>query len=115
MISDNVIGRNIKFYRENSGFSQENVANFLKVKREMISYYETGAREIPLEILDRLSDLFGVDVAEFLEEDEKNVKENLICAFRTDGIAESDLETIAQFKAIVKNYLKVTKLMQTHE
>jgi len=43
---------------------------------------------IPLEILYRLSDLFGVDVAEFFEEDEKNVKENLICAFRTDGIAE---------------------------
>lgn len=115
MTTDKIIGRNIKFYRENGGFSQENVASFLKVKREMISYYETGTREVPLEILDRLSDLFGIDVAGFLEEDEKEVKENLICAFRTDGIAENDLESIAQFKAIVKNYLKLTKLMHSYE
>lgn len=111
MTTDNFIGRNIKAYREINGFSQDTVANFLGVKREMISYYENGTREVPFEVLTRLSDLFGVDLADFYEEDENLLKENVACAFRTDGLERADLETIADFKAVVKNYLKMNNLL----
>jgi hypothetical protein len=50
-------------------------------------------------------------MADFYEEDETLVKENVACAFRTDGFESNDLETIAQFKAIVKNYLKMNNLL----
>ncbi|HEY4786904.1 MAG TPA: helix-turn-helix transcriptional regulator [Bacteroidales bacterium] len=113
MTPDKIIGKNIKAYREINGFSQDAVANFLTIKREMISYYENGTREIPFEILNRLSDLYGVDMAEFYEEDEKSVKENVACAFRIDGTEEADLEAIAHFKAVVKNYLKMNNLLAT--
>jgi transcriptional regulator with XRE-family HTH domain len=113
MIPDNIIGKNIKAYREINGFTQDTVANFLNVKREMISYYENGTREIPFEVLTRLSDLYGADMADFYEEDENRVKENVACAFRTDGIESADLEAIAHFKAVVKNYLKMNKLLAT--
>ena len=111
MTPDKTIGKNIKSYRDINGFTQDTIANFLGVKREMISYYENGAREIPFEKLSRLSDLYGVDLADFYEEDESLVKENVTCAFRTDGFENDDLETIAQFKAVVKNYLKMKKLL----
>jgi transcriptional regulator with XRE-family HTH domain len=113
MASDITIGKNIKSYREINGFTQDTVANFLGVKREMISYYENGTREIPFEVLTRLSDLYGVEMADFFEEDENLVKENIACAFRTEGFEDSDLETIADFKAIVKNYLKMNHLLET--
>ena len=105
------IGRNIKLYRDINGFSQIIVANYLGITREMISYYENGLREIPLDVLDKLSDLYGVDLEDFYEEDERIVNENVTCAFRTDGFESQDLEAIAGFKAIVKNYLKMNKLL----
>jgi len=111
MAPDKIIGKNIKAYREINGFTQDTAANFLGVKREMISYYENGSREIPFQTLSRLSDLYGVDMADFYEEDESVVMENVACAFRTDGIESTDLETISNFKAVVKNYLKMNNLL----
>lgn len=111
MTPDKIIGRNIRSYREINGFTQDTVADFLGVKREMISYYENGSREAPFEALSRLSDLYGVDMADFYEENETIAKENVVCAFRTDSFESNDLETIAGFKAIVKNYLKMNKLL----
>ena len=113
MTPDKIIGKKIKTYREINGFTQDTVANFLGVKREMISYYENGTREMPFEALTRLSDLYGVDMADFYEENEELVKENVACAFRTDGIESNDLKTIADFKAVVKNYLKMNNLLAT--
>jgi transcriptional regulator with XRE-family HTH domain len=112
MIPDATIGKNIKSYREINGFTQDTVANFLGVKREMISYYENGNRKIPYEALNKLSDLYGLEMADFFEEDEARLNENIACAFRTEGFEESDLKTIAQFKAIVKSYLKMNQLLK---
>ncbi len=111
MTPDTIIGRNVKSYRVTNGFTQEAIANFLGIKREMISYYENGSREIPFDVLTRLSDLYGVDLVDFYEEDEIQLKENVTCAFRTDGFESEDLETIAHFKAVVKNYLKMNNLL----
>jgi transcriptional regulator with XRE-family HTH domain len=111
MTPDTIIGRNVKSYRVINGFTQEAIANFLDIKREMISYYENGSREVPFDVLTRLSDLYGVDLADFYEEDEIQLKENVACAFRTDGFESEDLETIALFKAVVKNYLKMNNLL----
>jgi transcriptional regulator with XRE-family HTH domain len=111
MTQEKITGRNIRYYREINGFTQEAVAGFLGIKRELISYYESGSREIPFHLFTRLSDLFGVDMADFFEEDEARVNENAISAFRTDGFENNDLETIAWFKAIVKNYLKMNGLL----
>lgn len=111
MIPDKLIGRNLKAYRERSGFSQELVANYLQLAREQVSYYETGARETPFDVLSKLSDLYGVELAEFFEEEEGRMRENVACAFRTEGFSENDMEAIARFKAIVKSYQKMNDLM----
>lgn len=113
MISNKTIGKNLKAFREANGFTQDAVADFLAIKREMISYYENGAREAPFDVLERLSDLYGAGLDNFYSEDENVVKENAACAFRTTGAENSDLEIIANFKAIVKNYLKMNRLLKT--
>jgi hypothetical protein len=43
----------------------------------MISYHENGIREIPFDVLTRLSDLYRVDMASFYEDDKKLVWENV--------------------------------------
>lgn len=104
------IGPIIKAYREKMQLSQEVVAEFLKIKREVLSYYETDSRETPLEVLEKLSDLFGIGLDEFFEEDENQIKANIAFAFRADEILPEDLNSISAFRKVVKNYFKLVDL-----
>lgn len=104
------IGRNIKTFREKLGYSQENLAIFLNVQREMVSYYENGKRNIPIKHLDKIADLFGLELDELLEEEIEIGDTNIAFAFRTDDINSYDLQNIALFKRVVLNYLKMRNL-----
>ncbi len=107
MDSTKIIGSNVKKYRVAQGFTQDNLAGFLDVTREMISLYETGKRPIPVTALDKLADLFGVEMEELLEESTTVANTNLAFAFRSDSLTEEDVLSIAEFKRIVLNYLKM--------
>lgn len=104
------IGLIISTLREKFGYSQDAVANFLKVKREMISYFETGAREVPLEVLEKLADLFGVDLEIFFTDSEEEIVTELAFAFRAEELNEKDLVGIAVFRKIIKNYQRISNL-----
>lgn len=103
-------GKILKQLREKFGYSQEVVANFLVVKREMVSYYETGTREVPLDVLEKLADLFGVDLELFFTEDLEEVTTDLAFAFRAMELNEKDLNSIASFRKIIKNYQRIKNL-----
>jgi len=98
---------NLKAFREASGFTQDRVASFLSIERGALANYELGTRETPLPVLIRLSNLYGVDIADFYETDPEKVKDALICSFRTDNLSKEDLDDIANFKDVVKAYLKM--------
>lgn len=100
-------------YRERMKLSQEAVAEFLGIKREILSYYETGNREAPIEVLERLSDLFGIGLEDFFEEDANQVRANVAFAFRADEILTEDLNAIAEFRKVIKNYFKLISLEKT--
>jgi len=107
-----IVGKNLKILREKSGFTQAQVADFLGINRSTYSNYESGDREAPLDILEKSADLLGCDLYLLFEEDEKVVQEMLVCAFRVDDISDADMEEIAQFKHLVKSYLKMDQLLQ---
>lgn len=108
-----IIGRNIRLYRDQMGMSQDQLAAFLQANRVTVSYYETGEREVPLDTLNKMVDLFGVDLADLLEEDASNVTAHAAFAFRANELEPSALESIAHFRKIVRNYLKISALHQT--
>jgi transcriptional regulator with XRE-family HTH domain len=108
-------GSNISALRSKLALTQLQLADYLGIKRENISYYETGNREIPVEHLEKLADLFGVELYDLLESDLTNQKANLAFAFRADQIDEKDLENISRFKKIVKNYIKMKEFMSSNE
>jgi len=110
-----IIGNNIKVLRDKYGFRQEEVANFLGLKKHVtISYYENGSRNIPLEHLSKIADLFNVELEVLLTENPEEQLMNRVFAFRKDELKENDLETIANFHKIVKNYLKLKRLEKKH-
>jgi len=115
MKSSNFTGKNIKSYRERLYLSQQEIADFLGVPREMISYWENGQREVSLEMLEKLSDLFGIELINLLEENEQLVQADLALSFRKEDLEKSDLKQISSFQRIVKNYLKIQEIKSKNE
>lgn len=103
----NQIGKNIKLFREKIGVSQEDIANYCGIKREVLSYYENEKREVSLLHLEKISEYLNVDIETFLEENPSEIQPDLALAFRADELTASDREHIVYFKRIVKNYLKM--------
>jgi transcriptional regulator with XRE-family HTH domain len=108
---ETIVGKNLKLLREANKFSQEQVSSFLGINRSAYSNYETGDREAPLEVLEKVSNLYGCDMYLLFEEKDQIVKEMLVCAFRVNNISESDMVEIAHFKDVVKNYIKINQLL----
>lgn len=100
----------IKGLQDKYGYTQDKVADFLEIKREMISFYETGEREVPLEILEKLSDLFGVDLDVFFIDNVDEALAEVVFAFRKNDFDHSDMDAMTSFGKIVKNYLKINNL-----
>lgn len=110
MKTQDLIRKNLTALRNKRGLSQEEVAAYLKISRPLISYYENGEREIPLPHLEKLSDLYGVEMVDLMSEDSEFKQASFAFAFRTNGLAEADLQSIADFQKIVKNYLKLKSI-----
>jgi transcriptional regulator with XRE-family HTH domain len=105
-----IIGQNLKEYRKSFGYTQDNLANFLGVDRSAISHYENAEREISIVHLNKIADLFGIELEELLESDKKNNTVNLAFAFRSQGTTDEDIASIAAFQKVVKNYIKMQKI-----
>ena len=58
---------NIAKLRKDKGWSQKDVALKLKIKANVLSNYELGKRKPPIEVLIKLSDLFGCTIDELVK------------------------------------------------
>lgn len=111
MENNSSVAKNIKVLRKANGFTQERLAEYLNVGRSAYANYESGEREAPLDVLERLADLFGCDLYE-LYEDDQDVQENMLAtAFRVDDLSLEDMNQVAAFKRMVKNYLKMDSML----
>ncbi len=106
-----IIANNIKRLRDASGFTQENVAEYLGIKRSAYSNYENADRELPLILMEKLADLYGCELYELYSGDERIINTMLVTAFRVDTLSPNDMDHVAAFKRIVKNSLKMDNLL----
>lgn len=107
----NVIGTNLDKLREANRLTQEQVANYLGIKRSAYANYESGMREPPLDILEKAASLFGCELNLLFEEDGNVVDKMLVAAFRVDDLSKEDMKEVADFKNVVINYLKMERLL----
>lgn len=110
MNNNEIIGRNIKLFREKNGISQDVLANYLGVTRVEVSYFENGKRNISTVIIEKAAKLFGIDDYDFYEENTESQQVNVALAFKADFLNKEDLEQIADFRKIILNYLKMKKV-----
>jgi transcriptional regulator with XRE-family HTH domain len=102
-----IIGENIKSYRKVMGFTQQNLADLLGVSAPSITYYEKGQREVDLLKLNKLADLFSIELSDLLEKNDGVISLNAVVAYKKQGLGKGDLDTISKFRKIVKNYIRL--------
>lgn len=105
------IGQRLKTARDNLGLSQHQVADYLKVNREYISYYETGKRPIDTLTLSKLANLYGYSLSYFLCLDDLTSKPLVSAAFRAQDLSPGDLNTIAWVKKFTSNLSLINKML----
>lgn len=110
-----IIGQNIKLFRDKLGLTQEMLAGYLQTTREQISYYESGSRSVSTDHLNSLANLFCMNEYDFYEADAEKRKINISFAFRADTLNTEDLQGIAQFKKIVRNYLNMKTALNNEQ
>ena len=110
-----ILAKNIRDFRKKIGLKQEDLAGYLDISRAEMNYYENANRAIPQHLIPRLADLFGVDEYDLSEEDEAANKANIAFAFRAAEINPEDLNSIAAFKKIALNYLKIRNFIAANE
>jgi len=106
-----IIGQNLRALREKIGLTQEALAQYLGISREQVSYFEIGQRSIPSPLMRKLADLFCMEEYDFYEEDLHARNISIAFAFRADAVLPEDLQQIAHFKKIVRNYLNMKKVL----
>ena len=104
-----IIGANLKALRSATGYTMEQVARIIGIERSAYANYESGMREMPLRLLEKAADLFGVELALLFEKDSQAVDGMLLTSFRVDDLNDEDLKEVSHFKRIVKNYLKLSQ------
>jgi transcriptional regulator with XRE-family HTH domain len=106
-------GKRIELLRTSLGLTQEHVAHYIGISREYISMIESGRREANLNHLEKLADLFGVDLEDLVNESSENVTTKASLAFRADEVSADDLAQISKFQQVIKNYLKMQSLLNS--
>ena len=100
-MAKNYIGENIHLLRENAGFTQGNIAEFLCVDQSLISKIEKGERGLSSDKIEKLSSLFGVTVEQL--ENQSITTSKLLFAFRGSDFTISEMEALSAVNKIALN------------
>lgn len=110
MIVNNIIGKNIKMLRENMGVNQLAFAHFLNVDQSLVSKIEKGERNVSINMLEKISCLFGVAVDDV--ENGALETSNLPFAFRANDLSVEDMEAISAINRIALNSEQMAKMLE---
>lgn len=108
--SSDRMGSRIRQLRENSGISQAQLAGFLGVDQSMVSKIESGERNTSVEIIEKISALFGCSLDS--PEDGGASSGELKFAFRAGGVSAEDMEVIAAVNRIALNLREMNGLLR---
>lgn len=95
---------NLRHARENKGYTQKNVAEYIGVAKSTYSLYESGNREPSVQTIKKLADYLSVSADDLLGIDEEPL--TITAHFDGSEFTEEELEKIKEFAAFVKSNRK---------
>ena len=96
-----MVGKNIRALRENAGFTQSNLGQFINVDQSLISKIEKGERSLSADMIEKLASLFGVTVEQI--ENEPVAVSRFSYAFRGNELSIEEMEAISAINRIALN------------
>ena len=111
MDNNSIISNNLKGLRVKFGYTQAFLAEYLNISPAAVNQYETGARNIPTNAIEKLALLYNVEEYDLYEQNPE--KQSLISsfAFRADEISAEDMQSVTKFKKIISNYIHMTSAL----
>lgn len=100
----------LKLMREQAGLRQGQIAEFLGVTQTYISKIETGERNLTVDQLERLANLYGYSLSSFVntQDDIRPMQ----FAFRASEVSQKDLEVIADVGRIAINSRFMAEILE---
>ena len=100
----------LKLMREQAGLRQGQIAEFLGVTQTYISKIETGERNLTVDQLENLANLYGYSLASFvdMQDDIRPIQ----FAFRAQEVSQDDLKTISDIFRIAINRRFMTEMLE---
>ncbi|MEK4529811.1 helix-turn-helix transcriptional regulator [Paenibacillus sp. FSL H8-0104] len=100
-LTDKVIGKRLRQYRDEIGFTQEELAHGIGTTRSVISNYELGHSSIKLSEAKKISDYLGISFEEWTSVDESEF-DSLILFRNGDQDSVSNEELLDRSDLIIK-------------
>lgn len=108
-----IIGENIKKMREEMGLNQANIAQFLNVNQNTISKAEKGEVALSVDMLEKLSCLFGVTVEAIKKENLKSTSYTF--NFKSTRLTIEDINAIYATNRIFMNTLLMKNTLKNNQ
>ena len=102
------LGGRLKQLRTKYRYTQSDISAFLGVDQSLISKYESGERQISVDMLEKLGDLYCCDLVHAPEADSPAIQ----VAFRADSIDASNMRSIQAVNRIVLNSIFMAGLLK---
>ena len=80
------IGLKLRFIRKKHNHSQEKLADYIEVTPQTISRYENGTRNINIETLWKIAELYQIPISYFFPKEETNKFDEQVKMLETDDI-----------------------------
>lgn len=109
-MANRLVARKVKELREKGDFTQTQIAQFLGVDQTTIANFEQGERYFEMDYLERLACLFGVPLADLVNEDASVVA--LPIAFYANNLHIQDLTAIADVQKVAMNLDQMLALLK---
>ena len=107
MESMSVISQSIKKLREDSSFTQEQIAQYLDMDLSLLSSIEDGTETISVNNLEKLGCLFGIKIEDFSNAQLNSGK----LSISSSSLTKEDLSTIASINKIAMNLNMMHELL----
>ena len=113
--NETTLGNNLRDLRIYGNLCIVYISRFVGVSYQHYRKLERGLVEITVEQLEKLSDLYNVEPYDLLTTPGILHRNDVPFLKLPRKISEKDLEEIAKFNRIVRNYIKMNKLLDKKE
>ena len=113
--NETILGNNMRDLRIYSNLVIEHISRHMGVSYQHYRKLERGLREITADQLERLSNIYNIEPYDLLTVPDIVHKNDIPVMKFPKKITERDLDEIAKFNKIVRNYIKMDRIAKRED